>query len=97
MEVRKGQRTALIFRHLRDAGIVRDEYVPLIYIKVIRYGESIKAGIYEFSRPISAADVVEKLIRGDVALQGVTITRGSIDRDRTPRCRRFGRRGSGMR
>jgi len=79
VEVRKGQRTALILRHLSEAGVLRDEYVPLIYIKVIRHGESIKAGIYEFSRPISAADVVEKLIRGDVALKSVTIREG-LDR-----------------
>jgi UPF0755 protein len=79
VEVRKGQRTAVILRHLRDAGVVRDEYVPLIYIKVVRHGESIKAGIYEFSKPMSAADVVEKLIRGDVALKSVTIREG-LDR-----------------
>jgi peptidoglycan lytic transglycosylase G len=46
---------------------------------VVRYGESIKAGIYEFSRPISAADVVEKLIRGEVILKTVTIREG-LDR-----------------
>jgi UPF0755 protein len=79
VEVRKGQRTATILRHLQEQGILRDEYVPLIYIKVVRHGESIKAGIYEFSRPISAADVVEKLIRGDVILKSVTIREG-LDR-----------------
>ena len=79
VEVRKGQRTAIILRHLREAGVLRDEYVPLIYIKVVRHGESIKAGIYEFSRPVTAADVVEKLIRGDVALKSVTIREG-LDR-----------------
>jgi UPF0755 protein len=77
--VRKGQRTAIILRHLQQAGILRDEFLPLIYIKVIRHGESIKAGIYEFSGPVSAADVVEKLIRGDVALKSVTIREG-LDR-----------------
>lgn len=79
VEVHKGQRTALILRHLREAGILRDEFVPLIYIKVVRHGESIKAGIYEFSRPISAADAVEKLIRGDVIFKRVTIREG-LDR-----------------
>lgn len=79
VEVRKGQRTASILRHLQKEGILRDEYVPLIYIKVVRYGESIKAGIYEFSRPISAADVVEKLIRGEVIFKSVTIREG-LDR-----------------
>lgn len=79
LEVRKGQRTAVILRHLQGQGIVRDEYVPLIYVKVIRHGESIKAGIYEFSRPISAAEVVDKLIRGDVILKSVTVREG-LDR-----------------
>ena len=79
MEVRKGERTATILRHFREQGIVRDEYVPLVYIKIARHGESIKAGIYEFSRAISAADVVEKLIRGDVILKTVTIREG-LDR-----------------
>ncbi len=79
VEVRKGQRTVIILRHLQAQGIVRDEYVPLIYMKVIRHGESIKAGIYEFSRPISAADVVEKMIRGDVILKAVTVREG-LDR-----------------
>lgn len=45
----------------------------------MRYGESIKAGIYEFSRPISEADVVEKLIRGEVILKTVTVREG-LDR-----------------
>jgi UPF0755 protein len=79
VEVRKHERTAIILRHLREQGILRDEYLPLVYIKLVRYGESIKAGIYEFSRPISAADVVEKLIRGDVILKTVTIREG-LDR-----------------
>jgi len=79
VEVRKGQRTAVILRHLQEQGIVRDEYVPLIYIKLVRYGESIKAGMYEFSRPVSAAAVVDKLIRGDVVLRAVTIREG-LDR-----------------
>src|SRR5438093_3919590 len=76
IEVRKGQRTATILRHFREQGIIRDEYVPLIYIKVVRHGEPIKAGIYEFSRPTSEADVVEKLIRGDVISKTVTVREG---------------------
>ncbi len=66
----------MILRHLQAEGVIRDEYVPLIYMKVARYGESIKAGIYEFSKPESAADVMEKLIRGDVVLKSVTVREG---------------------
>ena len=79
VQVRKGQRTSTILRHLQSAGVIRDEYVPLIYMKTVRFGESIKAGIYEFSIPESAADVIEKLIRGDVVLKSVTIREG-LDR-----------------
>jgi UPF0755 protein len=79
VQVRKGLRTSTILRHLQSEGVIRDEYVPLIYIKLARYGESIKAGIYEFSKPESAADVIEKLIRGDVVLKSVTVREG-LDR-----------------
>ena len=79
VEVRKGLRTASILRHLQEQGIVRDPYVPLIYMKLIRRGDSLKAGMFEFTNPISAADVVDKLVRGDVILRTVTIREG-LDR-----------------
>jgi UPF0755 protein len=79
VEIRKGLRTSTIVRHLQQEGIVRDQYVPLIYVKLARYGDSLKAGVYEFSKPISAADVIDKLIRGDVILKSVTIREG-LDR-----------------
>ena len=79
VEVRKGQRTSAILRHLRDVGVLRDAYIPLIYIKAARRGESIKAGIYRFTQAESAANVVDKLLRGDVLLRSVTIREG-LDR-----------------
>ncbi|HKB78707.1 MAG TPA: endolytic transglycosylase MltG [Thermoanaerobaculia bacterium] len=79
VEVHKGERTATILRQLQQQGVLRDEYVPLVYIKVARYGESVKAGVYRFSGPTSAADVVEKLIRGEVILKSITIREG-LDR-----------------
>ena len=53
--------------------------MPLIYMKLLRRGDSIKAGLYEFSKPMSAAQVIDKLVRGDVALKTVTIREG-LDR-----------------
>lgn len=79
MEVRKGQRTSVIIRNLQKAGVVRDPYIPLAYAVAIRRGESLKAGIYEFSKPLSAAEAIDKLIRGDVLLRSVTIREG-LDR-----------------
>jgi UPF0755 protein len=79
VEVKKGQRTSVILRHLQEAGVLRDAYIPLVYMKIARYGDSIKAGIYEFDKPMSAADVIDKLIRGDVVAKTITIREG-LDR-----------------
>ncbi|MEO6260161.1 MAG: endolytic transglycosylase MltG [Thermoanaerobaculia bacterium] len=84
VEVHKGLRTSAILHRLQTAGVVRDQYVPLIYMKILRHGESVKAGVYEFSKPMSAAEVIEKLIRGEVSLRTVTIREG-LDRFATGR------------
>lgn len=79
VDVRKGQRTAGILRRLQTAGILRDEYVPLIYMKVVRGGDSVKAGTYEFTKPMTPLEVIDKLVRGDVIQRTVTIREG-LDR-----------------
>jgi UPF0755 protein len=48
-------------------------------MKLLRSGDSVKAGVYEFSTALSAADVIEKLVRGEVVLNTVTIREG-LDR-----------------
>ena len=79
VEVKHGQRTSTILQHLQSDGVIRDQYVPLIYMKLLRRSDSIKAGVYEFSKPMSAAQVIDKLVRGDVSLKTVTIREG-LDR-----------------
>lgn len=79
VEVRKGLNTAQILRHLQKEGVLRDEYVPLVYMKLVRRGDSLKAGIYRFERPLSTAEVIEKLVSGDVIMRSVTIREG-LDR-----------------
>lgn len=72
-------RTASILRELQSEGVIRDEYVPLIYMKLLRNRDSMKAGLYEFKGPMSAVGVIDKLVRGDVILNSVTIREG-LDR-----------------
>lgn len=79
VEVKHGQRTSVILKHLESEGVLRDAYIPLIFIKVARHRESIKAGVYEFTKPMTAAEVVDKLIRGDVILKTITVREG-LDR-----------------
>lgn len=79
VEIKKGQRTASILETLKKEGILRDHYVPMVYMKILRNRDSMKAGVYEFTKPLSAADVIEKLVKGEVSLRSITIREG-LDR-----------------
>jgi len=48
-------------------------------MKLLRRSDSIKAGVYQFTKPLSAAQVIDKLVRGEVALKSITIREG-LDR-----------------
>ena len=79
VEVRRGQRTATILQRLQHAGVLRDEWVPLVYMKLLRGRDSLKAGVYEFDKPLAPVDVIDKLVRGDVVLRSITVREG-LDR-----------------
>jgi UPF0755 protein len=79
VEVHRGVKTSSIIRHLQQEGIVRDAYIPVIYLKLLKRGDSLKAGVYQFDKPLSAAEVLEKVIKGDVNLKSVTVREG-LDR-----------------
>lgn len=78
-EVKRGENTATIIRHLQREGMLRDEWIPLFYMKLVRGRDSLKAGVYEFNKELAAVDVIDKLVRGDVVLKTVTIREG-LDR-----------------
>lgn len=48
-------------------------------MKLLRKNDSLKAGVYEFSGPMAAVDIIEKLVKGDVILKSITIREG-LDR-----------------
>lgn len=79
VEVRRGWNSAEILKHLQEAGILRDDFVPLVYLKLVRRGDSLKAGIYRFTGTNAPVDVIEKLVEGEVVLRSVTVREG-IDR-----------------
>ena len=79
VEVRRGQRTAVILQNLQRAGVLRDEWIPLLYMKFLRGRDSLKAGVYEFNKPLSPVEVIQKIVSGDVVLKTITIREG-LDR-----------------
>ncbi len=79
VEIRRGLGTAAILQQLQREGVVRDEWIPHVYMKFLRSRDSLKAGIYEFDKPLSAVDVLDKLASGQVSLASITIREG-LDR-----------------
>jgi len=77
--VRRGQRTSLILQHLQRDGVLRDEWIPLVYMKIFRGRDSLKAGVYQFDKPLAPVDVIDKIVQGDVILKTVTVREG-LDR-----------------
>ena len=79
VEVRRGDNTSTILRRLQKEGVLRDEWIPLVYMKALRGRDSLKAGVYEFDKAMPPIDVIDKLVRGDVVLASITIREG-LDR-----------------
>jgi UPF0755 protein len=78
-EVKKGAGTASIMKRLQRSGILRDDFFPTIYLKTLRRGASLKAGVYEFKGELSPIAVLDKIISGEVILRSVTLREG-LDR-----------------
>lgn len=79
VEIKRGSHSGAIMRVLRREGVLRDDVVPLIYLKALRRNASLKAGVYEFKGESSPLQVIDKLVRGDVLLKSVTVREG-LDR-----------------
>ena len=79
VDVRRGLRTSAILQQLQREGVLRDAWIPLIYMKVFRSRDSMKAGVYRFAAPLAPVDVIDKLVRGDVVLEKITVREG-LDR-----------------
>jgi UPF0755 protein len=76
VQVPPGAGTAEITRALVQAGIVKDQWT--FRAALLRSGRSkaLKAGEYRFDRPLTAVDVVDKLVRGDVYVRKLTFPEG---------------------
>jgi UPF0755 protein len=71
-----GSGTRAVLARLADAGIVRHPIALRLYLLVTRQGGQLKAGDYKFASPISPMQALEKIHRGDVYSDRVTIPEG---------------------
>jgi UPF0755 protein len=75
VEVTPGSSTARIGQLLESAGVVRSRYG----FDILRYWKqgTLRAGEYRFDHPAPAAEIYERIARGDVFTRAVTIPEGS--------------------
>ena len=92
VEIPGGAGTNEIGRRLVESGVVRNLLVFRAAIVWSGAGRSLKAGEYRFSEPMSAAQVVDKLARGDVYARRITFPEGLtiLDMARIYETRGFG-------
>jgi UPF0755 protein len=76
VDVPGGAGSGEIGRRLVDAGVVQNVLVFQAATWRSGRGRSLKAGEYRFAQPMSAAEVVDKLARGDVHVRRITFPEG---------------------
>jgi UPF0755 protein len=74
VDIPSGAGTAAISARLQRAGIVRSRYA--FEFLSLRKGGTLKAGEYRFDRPATPSEVYDRLVRGDVYTQAITIPEG---------------------
>ena len=72
----QGAGSAEIGRRLSDAHVIDDSRMFRVALWWTGRGRSLKAGEYRFDHPISALDVIDVLVRGDVYARRLTFPEG---------------------
>jgi UPF0755 protein len=81
VDIPPGSGVATMARRLADAGVVRDPIAFRYAVWLTGESRSLKAGEYRFDRPMSPAEVVRKIARGDVYLRSITFREGLTMRE----------------
>ena len=76
VSVPSGLGTQAIGRRLVQSGVVRDELTFRVALWRSGQAHRLQAGDYRFDRPLSAVEVVEKIVNGDVDVQTITFREG---------------------
>jgi UPF0755 protein len=76
VEIPAGAGTRAIGQRLVDAGVIRDAMTYRVALWLSGDARKLKAGEYRFDRPMTPADVLGKIARGEVDLVNVTFREG---------------------
>ncbi len=78
IQVKKGASVSEVGRLLYREKVIAGYTYFRIYYRLFFKGASIKSGEYQFDRPMTMKQVIEKLIQGKVVLHKVTVKEGLI-------------------
>lgn len=81
VEIPAGTGPAAMGRRLADAGIVRSAEAFRLAVWLKGSGRRLQAGEYRFDQPLSPAEVVDRLARGDVYVRALTFREGLTIRE----------------
>jgi UPF0755 protein len=76
VDIPPGTGTAGMARRLADAGVVRSPRTFRLAVWLRGNSRRLQAGEYRFDRPMTAAEVADKLARGDVHVRALTFREG---------------------
>jgi UPF0755 protein len=76
ISIEPGTGTQTIITRLSEAGIVSNPTALKIYLRVTGSSGGLKAGDYKFASPISPLQAINKIRRGEVHLERITIPEG---------------------
>src|SRR5215813_11563215 len=74
--VEQGAGTQTIISKLTQAGIVKHPRLLMLYLRIMGRTGQLKPGAYKFDSPITPLQAIEKIERGEVAFERVTIPEG---------------------
>jgi UPF0755 protein len=74
--IEPGTGAAGVIAKLSEAGIVRHPIPLRVYLRLAGQSNGLRAGDYKFASPISPMQAIEKIRRGEISLERVTIPEG---------------------
>jgi UPF0755 protein len=81
VEIPSGSTPGSMARSLSAAGVVKSPLVFRAAVWLQAAGRKLQAGEYRFDAPLTPAEVVQKIVRGDVYMQPVTFREGLTIRE----------------
>lgn len=81
VEIPAGSGSVSMGRRLAEAGVVRSATAFRLAVWMRGSGRRLQAGEYRFDRPMSTAEVADKIARGDVYVRAITFREGLTIRE----------------